>query len=48
MNVHIDIPALLSSLPMMGKGMLSIFIVMGLIGAMIMILNKVTSKKDAE
>lgn len=48
MNIHIDFPALLNSLPMMGKGMLSIFIVMGLIGLMIMILNKVTSKKDAE
>ena len=48
MNVHIDFPALLASLPMMGKGMLSIFIVMGLIGLMIGLLNKVTSKKDAE
>ena len=46
MNLNID--AFLNSLPMMGKGMLGIFVVTLVIILMIALLNKVTAAKQSE
>lgn len=46
MNLNID--AFLNSLPMMGKGMLGIFVVTLVIILMISLLNKLTTSKQAE
>ena len=46
MNFNID--AFLNSLPMMGKGMLGIFVVTIVIIVMIALLNKLTSAKQTE
>ena len=46
MNLNID--AFLNSLPMMGKGMLGIFVVTIVIILMIALLNKVTVAKKTE
>jgi len=46
MNINVD--AFLETLPVMGKGMLGIFIVTGVIVLAIYILNAVTGKKDKE
>ena len=46
MNFNID--AFLNSLPMMGKGMLGIFVVTIAIILMIALLNKVTAAKSEE
>ena len=46
MNLNID--AFLNSLPMMGKGMLGIFVVTIVIILMIALLNKVTAAKSEE
>ncbi len=50
--MNFDVKAMLDTLPLMGKGMLGIFIVTAIIVASIWVLNKVTSlgekKKDAE
>ena len=46
MNFNID--AFLNSLPMMGKGMLGIFVVTGIIILMIALLNKLTTAKQTE
>ena len=46
MNFNID--AFLNSLPMMGKGMLCIFVVNGIIILMIALLNKLTTAKQTE
>lgn len=48
MSFHIDIPAFLASLPMMGMGMLGIFAVILVIYLCIMILNRATVKKKKE
>ncbi len=42
--INISIDAFIQSLPVMGKGMLGIFIVTAIIVLSILILNKVTSK----
>ena len=44
MQLHVDY--LLESLPIMGYGMLGIFIVTGVIIAVVALLNKLTSPKD--
>ena len=46
MDFHIDFQAFLDSLPIMGMGMLGIFIVIFVVFLMIMILNSVTGKKE--
>ena len=46
MNLNID--AFLNSLPMMGKGMLGIFVVTLVIILMISLLNKLTASKQSE
>ncbi len=46
MNLNID--AFLNSLPMMGKGMLGIFVVTLVIILMISLLNKLTTSKQTE
>ena len=46
MNLNID--AFMNSLPLMGKGMLGIFVVTIVIILMIALLNKVTSVKQTE
>lgn len=46
MNLNID--AFLNSLPMMGKGMLGIFVVTLVIILMISLLNKLTTRKQTE
>jgi len=46
MNLNID--AFLNSLPMMGKGMLGIFVVTLVIILMITLLNKLTAPKQSE
>jgi len=46
MNLNID--AFMNSLPMMGKGMLGIFVVTLVIILMISLLNKLTSQKQSE
>ena len=46
MNLNFD--AFLNSLPMMGKGMLGIFVVTIVIILMISLLNKVTTEKRTE
>ena len=46
MNLNID--AFLNSLPMMGKGMLGIFVVTLVIILMISLLNKFTTRKQTE
>ena len=46
MNLNVD--AFLNSLPMMGKGMLGIFVVTLVIILMISLLNKVTASKQSE
>ena len=46
MNLNID--AFMNSLPLMGKGMLGIFVVTIIIILMIALLNKVTSTKQTE
>ncbi len=43
--MNFDVQALLETLPIMGKGMLGIFIVTGAIILAVMILNAVTTKK---
>jgi len=46
MNLNID--AFLNSLPMMGKGLLCIFVVTLVIILMITLLNKLTAPKQSE
>ncbi len=46
MNFNIDVNAFLSTLPIMGKGMLGIFAVTLIIIAAMAILNAVGSKED--
>lgn len=46
MNFNFNPAAFLESLPYMGKGMLGIFIVIGIIIGVTTLLNAVTSKKD--
>ena len=46
MNLNID--AFLNSLPMMGKGMLGIFVVTLVIILMISLLNNLTTRKQTE
>ena len=46
MNLNID--AFLNSLPLMGKGMLGIFVVTLVIILMISLLNKLTASKQSE
>ncbi|MBQ8588638.1 MAG: hypothetical protein IJ454_04515 [Clostridia bacterium] len=46
MNFNIDVNAFLSTLPIMGKGMLGIFAVTLIIIAVMAILNAVGSKED--
>ena len=46
MNLNID--AFMNSLPLMGKGMLGIFVVTIVIIVMIALLNKLTSAKQTE
>lgn len=46
MNLNID--AFLNSLPLMGKGMLGIFVVTLVIILMITLLNKLTAPKQSE
>lgn len=46
MNLNID--AFLNSLPLMGKGMLGIFVVTLVIILMISLLNKLTTSKQTE
>lgn len=46
MNLNID--AFMNSLPLMGKGMLGIFVVTLVIILMISLLNKLTASKQAE
>ncbi len=46
MNFNFNPSAFLDSLPYMGKGMLGIFIVIGIIIGVTTLLNAVTSKKD--
>ena len=46
MNLNID--AFMNSLPMMGKGMLGIFVVTLVIILMITLLNKLTAPKQSE
>ena len=46
MNLNID--AFLNSLPMMGKGMLGIFVVTLVIILIISLLNKLTTSKQTE
>ena len=48
MDFHIDFQAFLDSLPIMGMGMLGIFIVIFVVFLMIMILNRVTGKKKED
>ena len=48
MDFHIDFQAFLDSLPIMGMGMLGIFIVIFVVFLMIMILNSVTGKKKGD
>ena len=48
MDFHIDFQAFLDSLPIMGMGMLGIFIVIFVVFLMIMILNGVTGKKKED
>ncbi len=43
--MHIDVQGLLETLPIMGKGMLGIFLVTGAIILVVMLLNRITSKK---
>ncbi len=43
--MKIDVQALLETLPIMGKGMLGIFLVTGAIILVVMLLNAVTTKK---
>ena len=45
MNIRIDGQALVDSLPIMGKGMLGIFLVTAVIVITVAILNKVTGRK---
>lgn len=45
---HIDGGAFLASLPIMGKGMLGIFIVTAVIVLFIAVLNAVSKKKKSE
>jgi len=46
--MKIDVNALLDSLPVMGYGMLGIFIVTGIIITSVYLLNKFTSEKAEE
>ncbi len=46
MKFSIDFDALLETLPIMGMGMLGIFIVTGVIILIVMLLNKLTSDSD--
>jgi len=48
MNLHIDVPAFLQTLPMMLKGMIGIFAVILVIWLFVAILNKVTNKKKEQ
>ena len=48
MDFHIDFQAFLDSLPIMGMGMLGIFIVIFVVFLMIMVLNSVTGKKKED
>lgn len=48
MSFHIDVPAFLATLPMMGLGMLGIFAVILVIYLCIMILNRTSTKKEKE
>jgi hypothetical protein len=43
-----NVEAFLETLPIMGKGMLGIFIITGVIVAAIYVLNKVTGNKDSK
>jgi len=44
MNFHIDVPAFLSTLPIMGKGMLGILLVTGIIIVSVMVVSKLFNK----
>lgn len=46
MKINIDIENLLSTLPIIGKGMLGIFAVTIIIIAITMIINKVTENRE--
>jgi len=46
MNLHIDVNAFLNTLPIMGKGMLGIFLVILVIWGFIALLGKVTNRDD--
>ncbi len=48
MNFAIDFDAFLASLPYMGKGMLGIFVVTGVIVLFVNALNNLPEKKDKE
>ena len=48
MDFHIDFQAFLDSLPILGMGMLGIFIVIFVVFLMIMILNSVTGNKKED
>ena len=43
MQLHIDVQALLTTLPIMLKGMIGIFIVIGVVWIFIVLLNKITA-----
>ena len=43
MQLHIDVQALLTTLPIMLKGMIGIFIVIGIVWIFIVLLNKITA-----
>ena len=52
MQLHIDVQALLTTLPIMLKGMIGIFIVIGVVWIFIVLLNKITAaiaeKKESD
>ncbi len=48
MNFALDFDAFLASLPYMGKGMLGIFVVTGVIVLFVNALNNLPEKKDKE
>ncbi|HIS92112.1 MAG TPA: hypothetical protein IAA84_03755 [Candidatus Alectryocaccomicrobium excrementavium] len=48
MDFHIDFQAFLDSLPIMGMGMLGIFVVIFVVFLLIMALNSATGKKGKD
>lgn len=44
--MHIDFPAFIQSLSIMGKGMLGIFLVTGVIILMVLLLNALTKRRN--